>query len=291
MKPAQFNYHRPESIDEALTLLEQHGDEAKILAGGQSLVPLLNLRLASPEHIIDINRINDLDYIRVQDGYLAIGALTRHQQVEYSELVRKNCPLLAECVFHIGHVAIRTRGTVGGSVVHADPTAEIPLVLTVMDGEIGIRDSAGLRYVKPEQFFLTFLTTAIGSGELLAEIRIPLIEGNLGTSFLEVARRHGDFALVSAAAVVVLDDEGTISRVRLGLGGVDGVPFLSQSIPEMLMGKKPSTELIEQATRSLYDEVSPISDLHASETYRREVSVTLARRTLTQAVERATKQQ
>src|SRR5690625_1335509 len=207
MKPAKFNYFKPKTLDETFRLLDKYGFEAQILAGGQSLVPTMNLRLAEPEYIIDINGISDLYYINLKDNELRIGALTRQSELERSKLVKDHCKLLHRAVPYIGHFQTRNSGTIGGSIVHADPSAELPLILTTLGGSVVISSSDGERVVDAEDLFITYLTTDILSNEVLTEIRIPTDDSTCGVSFQEVVRRHGDFALVSVAAYVVVDEQ------------------------------------------------------------------------------------
>ena len=202
MKPPRFHYCAPHMLDEALALLDQNSEDTKVLAGGQSFVPLLNMRLASPTYIVDINHIAELHYIEQEDSYLAIGATVRQRQVERSVLVQEKHPLLVEVIKHIGHTQIRNRGTVVGSVAHADPAAELPALLTCLNGEVLVQSIHGERVIKAEQFFTGYLSTSIEPGEMLTEVRFPFIAPEAGWAFLEFARRSGDYALVGAAAVL-----------------------------------------------------------------------------------------
>src|SRR5438477_11565712 len=202
MKPPRFRYCAPDMLDEALSLLDKYGEDAKVLAGGQSLIPLLNMRLAGPGYLMDINHISELNYIEPEDGYLAIGATVRQRQVERSALVQEKYPLFVQVIQHIGHMQIRNRGTVVGSIAHADPAAELPALLTCLNGEVLVQSTHGERVIKAEDFFLGYLTTALEPGEMLTEVRFPLIEPKAGWAFLEFARRAGDYALVGAAAVL-----------------------------------------------------------------------------------------
>ena len=199
-----------------------------MLAGGQSLVPLLNFRLVRPAYLVDLNEIAGLDGIRLDDGHLAIGAMTRQRAVETSGLVRQRCPLLAEAMPQIGHVQIRNRGTIGGSLAHADPAAELPAVVAALDGELVLRSARGQRMLKPEQFFVAYLTTAAEPDELLVEVRLPAMPPRTGSAFLEVSRRHGDFALVGVAATVTLDADGVCTGGALALTGVGPTPVVAR---------------------------------------------------------------
>ncbi|MBI2462263.1 MAG: xanthine dehydrogenase family protein subunit M [Candidatus Rokubacteria bacterium] len=285
MKPPPFEYHAPPSLEEALTLLREHGDEAKALAGGQSLVPLLNFRLARPRHLIDLNRIPSLDYIREDDGALAVGAMTRQRAVERSPLVRERCPLLAEAMPLVGHFQIRNRGTVGGSLAHADPAAELPAVVTALRGALVARRPGGQRVIPAERFFVAYLTTALEPDELLVEARFPAPPPRSGSAFLEVSRRHGDFALVGVAAVVTLDEGGVLTHAALALTGVGPTPVLAEEAARVLVGDRPTPQAFEAAARKVSEGLRPDADLHASAEYRRHVAGVLARRALARAVE------
>lgn len=287
MKPPPFEYFDPGSVEEALALLKDHGEEAKVLAGGQSLVPLLNFRLARPRYLIDLNRIGALSYIREADGGLAIGAMTRQRVVERSPLVRQRCPLLTEAMPLIGHAQIRNRGTVGGSLAHADPAAELPAVVAALGGEFVVRGAAGQRVLTPEQFFVSYLTTALDASELLVEVRLPPWPPRPGWAFLEVSRRHGDFALVGVAAVLSLDGRGVLSHAALALTGVGPTPVLADEAAQGLVGGRPTPEAFQEAARRVSQALRPDSDLHASAEYRRHVAGVLTRRALARALERA----
>ncbi len=225
MKPPRFVYHDPATRNEVLALLDTYEDEAKLLAGGQSLVPLLNMRLAQPAHLIDINLLPDLAYIREEDGYLAVGALTRHRDIEHSLLVRRSCPLLAQAITFVGHAPIRSRGTMGGSLAHADPAAELPVVLQALGGHVRAESYVGSRDISAETFFTSELQTSLTSKELLVEARFPIAPPRTGTAFSEVSRRHGDYALAGVAVQLSLSANGTISAAHLALMGVAETPL------------------------------------------------------------------
>jgi len=287
MKPPAFEYFEPTSVDEALALLREYGEEARVLAGGQSLVPLLNFRLARPRYLIDLNRIAALSYIRDQNGGLAIGAMTRQRAAERSELVRGRCPLLWEVMPLIGHFQIRNRGTIGGSLAHADPAAELPAVVTALKGELVAERAGSRRVFSPEQFFVGYLTTALEPDELIAEIRLPALPPRSGWSFLEVSRRHGDFALVGVAAVLTLDGGGVCTHAALVLTGVGPAPVRAEEAARGLVGAKPRPEAFQEAGRKVSERLQPDSDLHASAEYRKHVAGVLTRRALARALERA----
>lgn len=287
MKPAVFRYSRPASLEEALRLLQHDGQDAKVLAGGQSLIPLLNFRLAKPAHLIDINAVPALAHVERVNGSLRIGALTRQRALLGSDLIRRQCPLLAAATEFVGHPAIRNRGTVGGSVAHADPAAEIPLVVATLDGQIMLRSTRGSRVVGHADFFTGPLMTAGRPDELLTEIQIPVPPSRSGWGFHEVARRHGDFALVAAAAVVTLDGAGKVSQASVALGGIGDRPLRASAAERLLAGQEPSDALLAEAARTVTDGVDAAGDNHASADYRRHLARVLARRALTDARRRA----
>ncbi|MBM4763655.1 xanthine dehydrogenase family protein subunit M [Bacillus sp. B15-48] len=289
MKPGKFNYLRPATLSEALNLLEEYGEEAKIISGGQSLVPVLNMRLSQPQYLIDVSRIEELNYIRKEDSYIAIGALTKHYQVEDSEIISKHCPLLSEGIEYVGHPQIRTLGTIGGSIAHADPSAELPCILSALRGEIVIASTDGERTVETDEFFLTYLLTSLEPTELVKEIRFPIIDEKDGCAFIEMTRRHGDFALVEAAAVVGLDEDGNFSRVKLAVGGASPVPAVLEDIEEALIGKPPLQDVIEEILQELDDYLDPEGDLHATADYRIHLAKVLTKRALITAVNRTPK--
>lgn len=286
MKPPLFDYYAPRSLDEAVELLGRYGQDAKILAGGQSLVPLLNMRLVSPKVLIDLNRVRDLAYLRREDGVVAIGAMTRDVEVEEAEWLRQSCPLLMEAVGLIGHPAIRNRGTVGGSIAHADPAAELPAVLSALGGAVRVRGPGGVREIAAGEFFLTYLTTAVHPDELVSEIRLPVLPDGSGWAFEEVARRHGDFAIVGVAAYLTLN-QGRIDEVGLALTGVGGVPVRARTAEAVLKGAEPAPEVFHAASGKVQEAVDPDSDLHASADYRRHLAGLLTTRALERAAARA----
>jgi len=287
MKPPAFEYHAPSSLDAALALLRDLGPDAKPLAGGQSLTPMLNFRLLHPAHLVDLNRIPALAYISVEEGELCIGAMTRHSEVERSAIVRDGWPLISEAMRHVAHVQIRNRGTLGGSLSHADPAAEMPAVMTALEARMILRNSEASRKLPADEFFVAALTTALAPGELLVEIRIPPVPPRTGAAFDELARRRGDFALVGVAALVTLDAAGAVSRARLVFTGVDERPVRSRRAEAVLIGKRAEMQELKSAAQAAAQELTPQSDLHASAEYRREVGEVMARRVLQTAAERA----
>ena len=288
MKPASFDYFDPRTIEEAVSLLQQHEGEAKILAGGQSLMPLLNMRLARPGVLIDLNRVDGLDYIRESNGWLAIGALTRQRAIERSQLVQTRQPLLHAATRFIAHPQIRNRGTIGGSLAHADPAAEYPAVALALDAELRAVGPNGERTIHGADFFVTYLTTALEPTEVLTEVRVPALAGRTGWSFMEVSRRHGDFALAGVAATVTLDSGGRCSAACIALFGVGAKPVRAHGAEQVLIGEMPREQLFAEAGQQASDQIqAPLSDIHASAEYRRHVARVLTRRALAEAVVRA----
>ena len=282
MKPPPFAYHDPTSIAEAVDLLRHYGGDAKVLAGGQSLVPLLNFRLSSPAALVDINRIAALSYIRHESGRLCIGALTRQRMIEFSALVREHLPLLHEATTLVGHLPIRTRGTLGGSLAHADPAAEYPAVAAAMEAELIVQGPQGQRTLRPEEFFVGYLTTALAPDEVLTEVRFPIPPPTGGWAFAEFARRHGDFALVGIAAL--LDTEGErCRRARLATAGVGATPLRLREAEQILEHGGLTEQSIEAAAARASELIDPQSDIHASGEFRRHLTRVLTRRALRRA--------
>ena len=288
MKPAKFDYHDPRTLDEALSLLAQFGDQARPLAGGQSLVPLMNFRLIRPAHLIDLNGVKELSYINVDNGSLCIGAITRQRDLERAASVAERWPLLQEAASYIGHVQIRNRGTVGGSLAHAFPSAELPVAMVTLDASFALRSKANQRTARAEDFFLSYMTTTLQSDELLTEISIPAPPANSGWSYQEVSRRHGDFALAGAASLVSLDPSGAIQYARLTLTGA--TPIRAHEAEEFLLGERPSETLFRDAAQRAAENLEQDSDIHASAEYRRAACAVLARRAFMQAAARAAQQ-
>ena len=287
MKPAAFEYHRPATRTEALALLEQHGGDAKPLAGGQSLIPAMNLRLATPAVLVDLNRVSDLAYIRIDAGVLRIGAMTRHRDVERSDDVRRVAPLLFEAMPFIAHAAIRTRGTIGGSLAHADPAAELPAVMLALGARLRLDSTRGTREVPAADFFTGLFSTLLEPGELVAEIQIPAgaaVDVRTGTGFAEFSRRHGDFAIAGVAARVIADDRGRCASARVALFGVGDRPMFAAAAVRTLKGQTVSVDLIRAAAdATAREDIDPTSDIHASSRYRRHLAGVLTRRVLEHA--------
>jgi 2-furoyl-CoA dehydrogenase FAD binding subunit len=282
VKPRSFQYERPEAIPAALELLSSAADRAKVLAGGQSLVALMNLRLASPEVVVDIGRLDELRYVRDDGSSLNVGALTTQATIEHDPSVATACPLLAEAVRHIGHGAIRNRGTIGGSIAHADPAAELPLVLTTLGGEVSVASTAGSRRIGAAELFQGFLMTAVRPEEIITEVSFPSPDGRSKFGFEEFAQRPGDFALV-AVACQVQRDEDSVAFARVALGGVGSVPVVVDGLDGL--GGADDEEVVKTVVEAVSD-VSPISDIHGSADYRRH----LVRRLTERAIRRILRQ-
>ena len=288
MKPAAFDYFTPATVDEALALLAEHGGDAKPLAGGQSLIPAMNFRLARPAALVDLNRIAELSYIRSGRDGITIGAMTRQRAVERSDVVARAVPLLAESLPSIAHPQIRNRGTVGGSIAHADPAAELPAVMLALEARFRAQSATGERSIPVAEFFKGMLETALAPGELLVEIAVPALPARTGTAFLEMARRHGDYALVGVAAVVTLDTKGRCHTARIAGFSVGDGPVLLAEAASVLAGQPPSEELLRAAgDAAATRDVDPPSDIHASAAYRRQLVAVLTRRALARAFARA----
>lgn len=286
MKPAPFDYFVPREPQEAFSLLERYGEEAKILAGGQSLMPLMNLRLARPGYLIDINRLTELSYVKESNGYIKIGALTRHRTIERSEVIRRKCPILARATSLIGHPAIRNRGTLGGSLCHADPVAELPLVVTALQGEIRIVSSRNERVGRPEEFFLGPLSTSLGSGEMVVEVQVPMLSPGTGWAFQELSR-PGGFAIVAVAVLLTLNERKQCRTVSIAAAGAGPTPTGVKEAEQMLLNQTPNEKLIEEVSRTVADESSPGSDIAASSEYRLEMIRVFTKRALQDAVRTA----
>jgi CO/xanthine dehydrogenase FAD-binding subunit len=287
MKPPRFDYLAPRTLDEALAHLHHHGDQAKILAGGQSLIPMLNFRLAHPGVVVDVNRLTDLAYVRQHDGGVAVGALTRQHAVERSDLVRARVPVVAEACRFIGHAPIRHRGTFGGNLAHADPASELPAVMVALEAEMAVASRAGSRAIPAGQFFIGPLTTALRPSEMLTEIRIPAAPPRTGGAFVEMARRAGDFALVGVAALVTLDEAGQCARARIALCGVGPTPVRARAAEDALVGQAPTTAALDEAADRAAAATSPPSDVHGSAEFRRKLARHFARQALAAAIQRS----
>jgi len=281
MKPAAFEYMAVESVDAALHALADNAGDIRVLAGGQSLGPLLNLRIAVPGVLVDINRLDELSHIDVTpDGSLSIGALTRQRRVETSARVATSWRMLTEAISHIGHRAIRNRGTIGGSIAHADPAAELPAVLIALDATIQTASVRGIRSIPATEFFLGPFTTALELDELLVGVTIPAVPSRTGQAWLEIARRHGDFGVIGVAAATEFDSEGTCVRARLVYSGADWAPWQPETAASLLIGRAPTPTLFAEVGRVAAGESSPPADIHASADHRRRLIEVLTARAL-----------
>ena len=287
MKTAPFEYAAPGTVDEVVGLLGEHGDEAKIIAGGQSLVPMLAMRLARPTQLVDVNGVAGLDGIDDRGDHVAFGATARERDAERSALVAARLPLLAEALPYIGHVSIRNRGTIGGSMAHADASAELPAVAAITDAEMVVRSTRGERVIAADDFFVSHFTTALDDDECVVEVRIPTGPAGAGWSFQEVARRHGDFALVGVAAMVALNGGGAIGEARVCLIGVADRPVRARDVEQSLVGAGVSSDTFTAAAADAVRDLEPGSDMHGSSDYRRHLAGVVVRRALTAAAERA----
>jgi carbon-monoxide dehydrogenase medium subunit len=285
VKPAPFDYILARSAQEAVEALARHRDDAKVLAGGQSLVPMLNLRLSRPAVVVDINGAPELDYLRVSDGILAVGALARQRTLE--RWAATACPLIAEALRWIGHAAIRSRGTVAGSIAHADPASELPALLLCLEGTVVARGTGGARVIPASELYVAPLSTTLHADELVIEVRFTVPRPGAGWGFAEVARRHGDFALVGAVALLWQERDGRVAGARLAFFGAGGTPTRAVAAESMLIGREPTPPRLHEAARAAAARLSPDGDLHASAEYRRRVAGVLAERTLMAALGRS----
>lgn len=283
MKPPVFKYVRVDSIGGALSALAENRGEAKILAGGQSLVPMLNFRIASPRVLVDINPVRELDYIRVEVGWVRIGARTRQRALDRSLDVKRKCPLLAEAVKWIGHPEIRNRGTVGGSLVHADPTAELALVAILLDSQVKIQGTGKSRTVGAADFFQGIMATSIAEDEILTEVSYPVAPARSGYGFRELCIRHGDFAVVAAAVQLTVGGNGRCTEARVAVAGAGPTPLRIRGAEEVLVGNNGTDEVFDAAAARVPGEVQPFADLQGSEAYRREMARVFVRRALDDA--------
>jgi carbon-monoxide dehydrogenase medium subunit len=289
MKPASFKYYAPNTVDEILTHLAEHGYDAKPLAGGQSLIPTMNFRLAQPAILVDLNNVPDLFYIRPdENGGLCLGAMARHVQVERSSLVAERAPLIHETMPKIATSQIRSRGTFGGSIAHADPSAELPAVSLALNARFRLQSQAGARWVSANEFFVGMFTTLLEPEELLVEIEIPAMPPRTGWAIEEIARRPHDFALVGVVAVVTLDKENRCSGAKIALLSVGDGPVLAQRAAETLQSQVSNPALIRAAAETAATaDIDPGSDIHASAAYRRHLAKVMTERALQRAFERA----
>lgn len=286
MKPPPFEYAAPATLDEALGLMNEHGWDAKVLAGGQSLIPMMNFRLAAPAVLVDLNPVDELAYIREENGGVAIGAMARQRAVEQSKLVADRAPLIAAAMPYVAHPQIRNRGTFGGSIAHADPASEVPALAVALNAKFKAQSADGGRWIDAGDFFQGLFTVDLAPEEVLTEVVIPAMPARTGWAFDEIARRHGDYALVGIGATVTLNDAGVCEDTRLVFFGVGEAPVETSKAAGVLIGEEPSEEVIRAAADAVDAEIDPTDDIHASAQYRRQLAKTLARRALTKATER-----
>jgi len=287
MKPPPFTYCDPESVEEAVALKSEYGIDALVLAGGQSLLPMLNLRLVRPHALIDINKIGDLKKVERRADILEIGAGVRQHELEDRPLVGELVPLLPEATGHIGHIEIRHLRTVGGSLAHADPTAELPCTAVALDATVVVRGPSGTRTIGSQDFFRGRMATALEPEEVLVAVRYPVTPRTAGHGFVEVARRVGDFALAGAAAVVNVDEDGCFTSVSVGVLGISDAPVRAFAVQSALIGEAPTEETIARAAEEIVPAVTSGDDLHATRAYRRHLAPVVVRRAITAAVARA----
>lgn len=286
MKPAAFSYHRPASVDEALALLARFGADAKIIAGGQSLVPMMNMRLASPAQLVDINDLSELAQLRVRSDRLEVGALARHRAIAESELAAQQCPLLVQAARTIGHSAIRERGTVGGSLAHADPAAQHALVAVTLGARLTLAREGSQREVEASEFLQSAMTTALAPEEMVVEVSYPRAAAGEVSAYRMFNQRHGDYAIVAIAATLTLA-EGRVAELRLGVGGVAPVPQRLDAVAGALRGRVPSVDWIAEVARAARDAVAPEDSARVPALYRKELTETLVARALARCVERS----
>jgi carbon-monoxide dehydrogenase medium subunit len=287
MIPNQFDYVAARSLDEALSLLGKHKDDAKLLAGGHSLVPAMKLRLAQPKVLIDISRIKELSYIREDKGQIRIGAMTTHFQIESSDLLRRACPLLPETAQHLGDMQVRNKGTIGGSLAHADPAADWPAAVIALDAELVIAGSKGERTIKTDKFFVDMLTTALETGEILREIRFTVPQARIGQSYMKFRHPASGFAVVGVAVSLSLDSGGKCQSAGVGITGVSPKPYRASSVEKALKGAATDGKSLSSVAAHASDGVDANTDLFASGEYRRHLAEVYTRRALETAVGRA----
>ena len=288
MKPAPFEYHVPDSLDQALDLMSQFAGAAKILAGGQSLVPAMNFRVAQPGVLIDLNRVIELGFIQEEEEMIRIGAMTRERHLEFDTSIAKRVPLLTEATPFIAHPQIRNRGTIGGSIVNADPAAELPVLMLALDARLKAKNTAGERWINAQEFFTGMFSTALEPDEILVEIELPFMPPQTGWSFMEVAPRAGDYAMMGVAALVTLDDSGKCKRAKLVYLNAGEGPLDAREAAQLLETESPSDQLIESAAALASErEIYPFGNMHASADFQRHLANVLTKKALKQAFQRA----
>lgn len=286
MKPAAFDYYAPTTVDDVMALLKRHGSDARLLAGGQTLLPMMNFRLAAPEIIIDLNRIPELAFIREAGGQVHIGAMTRQRALEFSPVIAKDLPLLHEAIKMVGHLPTRSRGTIGGSLANADSAAEIPMILQVLEGEVLVRGPDGERTIPAAELILDAMTTSLAESEMLAEVRFQVMPQGALFAVEEFSRRRGDFAIAAVAAMLVVKD-GLCEKARIATAGVSSFSSRLRAAEEILEGRALDADAIRKAGEAAGASIEPVSDRNASEEYRRHLTRVLTTRVLNRAAESA----
>lgn len=289
MIPPAFEYLRPTTIPEAIALLQQHGEDAKILSGGQSLIPMMKLRIARPAYLVDINRISGLSYVKEEGGFLKIGGLTREAELEASPLIRSKYPILVDTTRVIADPQVRNLATVAGNLAHGDPANDHPATMLALGAQVVATGSRGERVIPIEEFFVSLFSTALQQGEILTEIRVPVPPAHSGGAYFKLERKVGDFATAAVAAQVTLDEKSVVQRAGIGLTNVGPTPIKAKKAEDFLRGKKPDPPNIEQAARLAADEAQPSSDLRGPAEYKKGLVKELAKRSLSRAAERAAK--
>jgi len=289
MIPPAFEYLRPKTLPEAVAMLQQHGDDAKILSGGQSLIPMMKLRLARPSHLIDINRVTGLSYIKEEGGFLKIGGLTREADLEASDLIRKKYPLLLDTATVIADPQVRNMATVGGNLAHGDPANDHPATMMALRAQVVVTGAKGERVIPIDDFFVTLFTTALQHDEILTEIRVPVPPPKSSGAYFKLERKVGDFATAATAVQFTLDDKGTVQQIGIGLTNAGPTPIRAKSAEDALRGKKPDAALISQASQLAMDAADPSADLRGPAEYKKGLIKELTKRALTRALERASK--
>jgi aerobic carbon-monoxide dehydrogenase medium subunit len=287
LHPREFEYFAPKTLREASLLLKKHKDSAKVLAGGCSLIPLMKLRLASPKYIVDINRIGGLDYVKRTGNTLRIGALTRYYEIEYSDVIKRSCPILAETVRSIGDPQVRSRGTVGGNMSHGDPANDLPVAMLALDAELVIKGPSKQRTIRASKFYTDVFTTTLSTGEILTEIRLHIPGMKTGGSFQKFERRAGDFAIVSAAAQLTLDNQNRCKYAGISLGAVGPTPIKVQEAEKLLIGKEITEDMIRGAAEKCKQASNPTSDLSGSAEYKRDMVQVFAQHAIHEALRKA----
>ncbi len=287
MIPEPFEYHVPKTLEEAAQMIAQFGDEGKLLAGGHSLVPLMKLRLASPKHLVDIARLDGLRYINEKDGNVEIGALTTHFRIESSSLLKERCPLLPQTSKEIGDVQVRNRGTIGGSLAHADPAADWPATALALEAELKAVSTSGERWIPASKFFIDLMTTSLNPGEILTAVRFPVLTARTGDAYVKHHHPASGFAVAGVAARVILDERGAIESAKVGITGVGTIAYRASAVENAIRGKSPSARNIEEAASHAAEGIEANGDLYASAEYRAHLATIYTERALALAAERA----